>query len=146
MPSRTFIGSRTVTGFRTHEFPKPRAAEKPLIDRLGRIVNPMEAVLPDDPRSPFRDGAPYTDPEEQVVYRIVTNMNPLEGWASSEWWQRRLATTHAGLLKLIPRGLLDAALHEGSRAKRYRCRDEHTAREFLKTLAKKRMLSKGTTK
>lgn len=138
MPSRMFVGSRTVTGYRTWELPQKRKPEGLAVDRDGNPIPLMTPVPADSPQSPFREGRAYEDPDEPgVVYRIIRNMNPLEGWASTEWWQERLRTTHANLLKLVPRGLLDAAMHEGSRAKRYRCRDEHTAREFLRALTRK---------
>jgi hypothetical protein len=64
------------------------------------------------------------DEEEGVVYRVVARMDPLDGWAGTEFWQRRWKLDHKAVLSFVLSGWLDAAVECGSQVRRFRCRDE----------------------
>lgn len=72
----------------------------------------------------FRAGVPYTDTQDQVVYRVVAHLNPTEGWATEEFFQKRWLIDHKALMQLARHGLIDAAMTEGSQVRMFRARDE----------------------
>lgn len=74
--------------------------------------------------APFRAGVPYVDELEQVTYRVVSNLNPLEGWAPADFFQQRWLIGRKELLQLARGGLIDAAMVEGSQVQHFRVRDE----------------------
>lgn len=88
-------------------------------------------IPPGSPDSPFRDGTPYEDQREGVVYRIVHNLNISEGWGTAEFWVKRWGCLYADLLHFAQLGWLDAAISYGSAVKRFRCRDEHRVLRWL---------------
>jgi hypothetical protein len=83
----------------------------------------------DDPRAPFRDGTPMKDAHEDLVYRVLDSLNPLDGWASSEFWQDRYQLEHKDIVTLVQYGLMDAAVAKHSELRRYRVRDERYLKE-----------------
>lgn len=94
-------------------------------NRVGDVALSAAAIGPEDAMSPFRAGVPWFDELDDVTYRVVVRLNPLDGWASSEFWQRRWGMPHRSVCEMSSAGWLDAAMEEGTAAKRYRCRDEH---------------------
>jgi len=74
--------------------------------------------------APFRAGTPYVDELEQVTYRVVSRLNPVEGWAPADFFQDRWLIGRKELLQLARHGLLDAAMVEGSQVQHFRVRDE----------------------
>lgn len=74
--------------------------------------------------APFRAGVPYVDALEQVTYRVVSRLNPSEGWAPADFFQQRWLIGRKELLQLARHGLLDAAMVEGSQVQHFRVRDE----------------------
>lgn len=89
----------------------------------------IAARSPDDPRAPFRDGTPMKDAHEDLVYRVLDSLNPLDGWASSEFWQDRYQLEHKDIVTLVQYGLMDAAVGKHSELRRYRVRDERYLKE-----------------
>lgn len=98
---------------------------------VGRKGTPQEgqlvgasAIPADSPQSPFRAGVALVCEEDNVVYRVVTKLDPRDGWATTGFWQKRWKCAHADVCKLVERGLIDAAIEHGSQVRRFRCRDE----------------------
>jgi hypothetical protein len=89
-------------------------------------IDPLPA---DSAWKPFAAGDAAYDVNEDVVYRVVKTLNPLEGWASSQFWQERWGVEHRDVVHLVRTGLLDAAAEEGSLYRRYRCRDEYLLKQ-----------------
>jgi hypothetical protein len=85
-----------------------------------------ERVQPHSADSPFRLGTPYHDVSEDVIYRVVREVavDPMQGWRTATFWLTRWKMPFQDFLVVIRHGWLDAAMVEGSAAKRYRCRDE----------------------
>lgn len=99
-------------------------------------------IPPTSPESPYRDGVPFEDEHDGVVYRVVHNLNVAEGWGTAHFWQKRWKCNFADVLHLAQAGVLDAAIESGTSLKRYRCRDESVARTHLdqRTLAHARRI------
>lgn len=99
-------------------------------------------IPPESHESPYRDGVPFEDEHDQVVYRVVHNLNVAEGWGTANFWQKRWSCSYRDVLHLAQVGLLDAAIETGTSLKRFRCRDEVVAREHLaqRTLAHARRI------
>lgn len=126
MTSRIIVNGKV--RFADREFYEERNAARRrskdfAVDKDGMPVGAL-AVAPDDPRSPFRAGVNVTDEDEGINYRVVRHLDPKDGWATSEFWQKRWGIRHTQLIKLVAAYLVDAACEEGSRVRRYRCRDE----------------------
>ena len=119
MPTRVLISGHV--HWASSDFRKaPNPARSIPRDRKGDPINCAFGIAGDD----FRTGTPVRDAAEGVVYRVVEKL-PLEGgWAVSLFWQKRWGIDHRGVLSLVERGLLDAAMEAGSKIRRYRCRDE----------------------
>lgn len=104
-----------------------------------------------DPRTPFRDGLPFRDAHEDVVYRVLENLAPMDGWAPSEFWQDRYRIDHKDVIRLVQQGFMDAAVAKFSDLRRYRVRDERflkeskTFKSVLESVRKRRakMLAKS---
>lgn len=82
-----------------------------------------------NPRTPFRDGLPFRDSHEDLVYRVLDNLSPADGWASSEFWQDRYSIDHRDVIRLAQQGFMDAAVAKFSELRRYRVRDERFVKE-----------------
>jgi len=96
-------------------------------NRLNREVDPIDcttAIERTEDTRPFTAGHGVMDTEEQVVYRVVTHLNPADGWASTAFWQDRYKIFHHHVLELARLHFLDAAMEEGSQVRRFRCRNE----------------------
>ncbi len=115
---------------RTGDWTPPVSAPVPR-NKAGEVLNgtPIPA---ESPESPYREGVPFYDAEEDCTYRCIAHINVAEGWGTASFWIRRWHAPHALLLRACRTGLLDAAIDpEGTR--RYRCRDEARARAWLLT-------------
>ncbi len=129
MPSRIVLQNRTV--WRSDDF-RPinwRRGKPERVTGRGatREVTPVDctsAIPSSDPRSPFRSGIAVRDADEDLVYRVVDNLPPTDGWASTDFWQARYRFRHEDVMSLARFGYLDAAIEAGSQVRRYRCRDE----------------------
>lgn len=105
-------------------------------DREGNPVDCASGIPTTSARSPYRAGVPVTDPDEGITYRLIWHIDPLQGWAPTEFWQKRWGFDHRSIVILVEYGYLDAAIEEGSAVKRYRCRDEN--RLLTSTIFKQR--------
>ncbi len=131
MPARIVIKGRSVWGspeLRQRERARARQHQSLPLGRKGtphegQVLSPA-GVPADSPASPYRAGIAFECPEDRVTYRIVLRLDPREGWATSDFWQERWRCRHVDVLRLVERGLLDAAMEQGSQVRRYRCRDE----------------------
>jgi hypothetical protein len=94
--------------------------------RTGEPVDCASAIPSNSPASPFRAGVALVDRESGAVFRVVHHLDPLEGWATTEFWQERWGVDHKSILTFVIHGFLDAAIEAGSQVQRFRCRDEHT--------------------
>jgi len=95
---------------------------------------PHETIDPESYHAPFRDGEGWTDPDDDITYRIVRKglLDPAQGWGTIDFWLERYNCQVNALHAMCERGMLDAAIEEGSVVKRFRCRDETRVLEFLK--------------
>ena len=127
MATRIVLKNRTVWANRAwNDHLSVPAARKALPQgHDGEPVNVAEGIAPTDASSPFRAGVVAYDAEEDLHYRCVPRLDPRDGWAISEFWQRRWKLQHRDILELARRGLIDAAFVAGSQARKYRCRDEY---------------------
>lgn len=91
-------------------------------DRQGQPVSPAPIARPRVPA--FRAGIPWTDPAEQVTYRVVAHVDPLGGWVSSAFLQERWLVGHREILQLARAGLVDAVMAQASQVRWFRIRDE----------------------
>lgn len=112
----------------------PRKHDSTPRNRAGEIIeDPL--IRPDSPDKPFRAGEPYYDKADDLIYRIVRvgALGPLEGWRSASFWMERWELLMwADLKVLIEKGWLDAAIEEGSAARKFRCRDEQRVLAWIK--------------
>lgn len=97
--------------------------------KSGEIKDCARAIPPTSPASPFRAGVALWDREERVSYRCVSNLDPLLGWAPTDFWQRRWGVDHKSVIAFVEHGYLDAAVLEHSQVKKYRCRDEYALKQ-----------------
>lgn len=155
MASRIVIGGKTWwqnPAFYQHTRERRLAKASLPRDREGNVVN-TDPIPLTSPVSPYREGEPYLDEDDRVIYRRVRKLDPRDGWATTEFWQERWHVySHRAICQLVELGLLDAAVQENSQVKFYRCRDE--ARVLKSSvikgsqdrrearLAKKRMVAK----
>jgi hypothetical protein len=128
MPSKMKINGRTYYGKGRHERPRKPGAELNF-DRNGDPIDCTRALQPEQVDLKLRAGIPYKCPDEEIEYRVINRCNPQERWASTEFWQQHLRVSHKGLIRLVKRGWFDAAIEEGSKVRRYRCRDERKMKE-----------------
>ena len=122
MPTAVIIGGRVQwANFR----PKTKPTDWGGRDRNGARIDPVP-IADSNRRAPWRAGVPIFDRQDQLEYRCVGRgvLNPLEGWATAGFWQKRWGISRAALLELARRGWIDAAAEEGSAIRRFRCRDE----------------------
>lgn len=141
MPSIIRINGRLYTGSRDYRVDHVRAGEpKALAANTRRDELPCDGtpIPPDSPDSPFRAGEPYWDDAEDVVYRVVSQINVAEGWGTAAFWMKRWGCYYVDLLAFVRKGWLDAAIEEGSAVKRYRCRDEVRCRAELVSVLRAR--------
>ena len=103
--------------------PQLRRPELPR-DREGNVLLP-EAIPPESPQSVFRAGTPHFSQTDRIWYRVLTSCPPIDGWASTDFWQDRWSVDHKAVLDFATAGFLDPAMEEGSKVSRYRCRDEY---------------------
>lgn len=92
------------------------------------VVDCASAISADAPDSPAR-GTHWRDRETGVAYQVLAHCAPEQGWASSEFWERRWRVDAKAILRFVERGLMDAAVEEGSDVRRYRCRSERAVLE-----------------
>ncbi len=106
-------------------------------DRDGNHVD-TAPIASTDPSSPFRAGFGYTDPDDDITYRIVTKLDvQKDGWGTLAFWIDRYGLNPTDKdervdadfgMKLVrewcARGWMDAAMEERVPTKRYRVRDE----------------------
>lgn len=85
-----------------------------------------QAIPPNSRQAPYLAGVPVWDAVDRVYYRCVQHLDPLQGWASTEFWQARWNLDHKAILYFVEAGKLDAAVEAKSKVKLYRCRDEWT--------------------
>ena len=119
MPSRIINRSRVVW----HNFERVPRPSGTFTSKRGESC--AEAIPPNSPAAPFRDGDAVYDAEEELAYRCVSNLNPLDGWAPTEFWQDRWSVDHRDVVIFAQAGFLDAAFNARSQVKRYRCRNEY---------------------
>lgn len=120
MAARIFAGGRL--WYASPGFPSPgRSAVA--VGRSGRALD-GSAIPPTSSASPFRDGVTLVDPEEGLTYRCVHRLDPLTGWAPTEFWQERWQVDHRAIVDFASAGWLDAAVEAGSQVRRFRVRDE----------------------
>jgi hypothetical protein len=127
MSSRVFDRGRVL-------YASPDYAQyKPMPRSLDRGGNPIDqAPIPmDSAGSPQRQGIPYRDPEDGLVYRIIDRLNIQEGWGTAGFWMKRYTVAWDVIVLWVERGWLEAAMERGSPTKRYRCRDERKLLEYL---------------
>lgn len=127
MGSRVVLGGRTLVASRDW---RPFRPGMLLRDRHGNLI---ETIPPESPRSPYRAGVPWLDPEEGITYRVVGRwvLDPRQGWATADFWLKRWRCDFATLREAVQRGFLDAALAQDSAHRRYRCRDESAVLAWL---------------
>lgn len=126
MPSRIVQRNRVV--WRSLDFPRKQPDGVPR-NKEGEILDCTTGIPANSPKSPYRAGTALYDREEDVAYRCVESVNPLEGWATTEFWQRRWNVDHKAVCIFVRAGMLDAVLERSSQVKRYRCRDEWTLKQ-----------------
>ena len=95
-------------------------------------------IPPKSPKSPYRAGLPVRDSAEGITYRCVQNLNPLLGWAGTEFWQKRWDMDHKAIISFVEHGYLDAGVEVGSQVRRYRCRDEYALKRTQAWKAQRR--------
>ena len=70
-----------------------------------------------------------------VAYREVSRLDPLDGWASLQFWTARWQCSAKIVLQFVELGLLDAAQIAGTATRKFRCRDERLVVESPTWLA-----------
>lgn len=103
-------------------------------------INLEKAMVEPDEAEPteLRGGDVWYDQDEQVHYRVIGSTPAVEGWATSPFWLKRYEIALSTLLRMVQRGLIDAAMERGSPTKRYRVRSDEKARAWLKSLKQHR--------
>lgn len=99
--------------------------------KTKKVAVDTNPIPGDHPHSPFREGTAMRD-EDGVIYRVVRELKPEDGWGTAEFWTKRWGISSPNdpqaawkfMRDWIARGWLDAAMQAGSPTKRYRCRDE----------------------
>ena len=124
MASRLTLNGRVVQQSRDLYAKRPDPRLSVPRSKDGNIIQSARPIGAEDPRSPFRAGIPYQDPEDGVTYRVVSRLDPLEGWASQAFWTKRWKVLPQSIAVIAQHGLLDAAMEQNTYAKRYRARDE----------------------
>lgn len=108
-----------------------RAAGALPMNRARDTVINTQAIPPDSPESPFRDGHAWRCPDDQLTYRVVQSIDISAGWGTAAFWMTRYGVTFLFVREWVERGWLDAAIEQGTPTKRYRCRDERRIYEAL---------------
>lgn len=129
MPGRIVVRNRVAVGARVREAP---AAEYNKADPAYFT----RAIPPDHPSSPYREGVPVHDPEDDVVYRRVSRaaVRADPTWVRLGFWTQRWGCRPADVHDFCRRGLVDAAYEDGTHAKLFRCRDERAVQAALQGL------------
>jgi len=126
--------------------PRPSPVNTRRTRRGAPVKIDCTAAISPDPGSVvaqrFTAGVPFYDTKEQLTYRVVHSLNPLEGWAPIGLWRARWNLTHMEVIYLARDGLLDAVIEAGSQVRRYRCRDEYrvVTSEFMKKVTRARQV------
>jgi hypothetical protein len=142
MSTRIVRGGKTIWASR--DFRLPRRVEGPARDRDGIPVDVVRAIPADSARSIFREGVPLSDDNEGITYQVLGRCDPLQGWATTAFWQDRWRIKHGDLVKFVSLGYLDAAIEAGSQIRRFRCRDENRLKLSKEWhVVRKRMRSKS---
>ena len=71
----------------------------------GHPVDPQP--IPPDPKAPTAGQLAY-DVAEDIPYTILRHVDPMQGWASSGFWQARWNVTHREVI-LFAQAILDGA-------------------------------------
>lgn len=129
MASRAFVAGRVVLQSRDMRVRVVDPRKGVPRTKRGDIADSAAAIGVNDAGSPFALGIPFTDEDDGITYRVVTRLDPMDGWASEEFWQRRWGVPHASICVFVETGHLDAAMEENTMARRYRCRDERALKE-----------------
>lgn len=94
-------------------------------DGEGNPIDYAAAIPPESATSVFRAGSVVFHPGDKINYRLLDCLPPLDGWASTDFWQDRWNVDHKAILAFAERGYLDPAMETGSQICRFRCRDEY---------------------
>jgi len=102
---------------------------------IPKPLDLAELVVPPDESEPLniRAGHIYYDPDEDLSYRIVGNgvLRPEDGWATANFWLKRLNISMTTLVQMTRRGLFDGAMEVGFPTRRYRVRSEDKALSWI---------------
>ena len=124
MPSRIIL--RNKVAWRSAGWPtKARTIFKDDSTEDGDPIDYAAAIPPESSASIFRAGEAVFHSADKIHYRVLDRLPPLEGWASTDFWQDRWHVDHKAILAFAERGFLDPAMETGSQVCRFRCRDEH---------------------
>ena len=140
MPSRIIRRNKPI--FISRDFPRSNWKKGMPRDQSGDVKDCATAIPPNSPASPFRAGVALWDREEKISYRSVAYLDPLQGWAMTEFWQERWQLDHKAIVSFVEHGYLDAAVCIRSRVKRYRCRDEYRLKNSDAWKKQKRRIAK----
>jgi hypothetical protein len=130
MSTRLIVNGRTVFATADYlrdqklqrRFAKSRKAEiEEIIEQQNKEPEPV--ATPVRRRSPFLPGQPFHCPADKVVYRIIARLNPAEGWVTGGVVMGWYGVDYPKVLEWVKRGLLDAAMEQGSPTKRFRVLD-----------------------
>ena len=122
--------------------PRTRRAELP-VDRDGNVLLP-EAVAPGSPKSIFTVGTPHYSTADRIWFRMLPSCPPMDGWASTDFWQHRWNADHKAVRAFAVAGYLDPAMEVGSQVARYRCRDEFGLRNSQTWRTEKNRILRGS--
>jgi hypothetical protein len=100
----------------------------------GSIIHDVPVPIPaDSPQSPFREGALFFDPDDNMHFRVMRRerMRPEDGWMSTDFWlDHWRGARYEDLLQMCRDGLLVPGMFIGSGVKRFMCPDERRALGF----------------
>lgn len=101
-----------------------RLAEPEKINDGELDRDPARGIPAGSKASPFQEGIGYYDRESRIVFRVLSHLDPLAGWAPVDFYMARWGVSFAVVWRLAREGLLDCAMLQSSQVKRFRCRDE----------------------
>lgn len=127
MASRAIWGNRTAYHSRDY---KPQKRTRAPLNVHGTKFDPSP-IPAGHAESPLRAGVPYHCPEDDIVYRVVERLDPVEGWVTADFWLQRYDIGFDVLRGFVLRGWMDAAFEAASPTKRFRCRDEAPIERWL---------------
>lgn len=127
MPSRIVIHGRTRVASRDYRQNRPALPPR---NKAGDVIEDFRV---DVNEAPFREGEAFFDVEEQIEFRVVNanRLRPADGWGTGPFWCKRWKCTGKTLRDLVLRGMLDAAMEVDSQVRRFRCRDEQRAVNWI---------------